>query len=138
MRESNVLREVWLAVSPDTVLFRLNTGKGVVSGGGKIQWLQDGTAMVPFARPISLGFGMPNGDALVGASDLIGWTVITVTPEMIGKTLAVFTAIETKATSGGNKRDAQKQFIANVRRAGGLAGFASNPEQAVEIIKGAV
>ena len=138
MRESNVLREVWLAVSPDTVLFRLNTGKGIVSGGGKIQWLQDGTALVPFARPISLGFGMPNGDALVGASDLIGWTVVTVTQEMVGKRLAVLTAVETKASGGGHKRDAQKVFIENVKRAGGLAGFASSPDQALEIIKGAV
>lgn len=136
MRESNVLREVWLAVSPDTVLFRLNTGKGIVSNVGKVHWRQDGSALVEAARPISLGFGMPNGDPLVGAGDLIGWTVVTVTPDMVGKRLAVFTAIETKNSKGGRKRDAQKVFVGNVLKAGGLAGFASNPEEAKQIVKG--
>ena len=31
-----------------------------------------------------------------GSSDLIGWTPITITPDMIGKKIAVFTAIEVK------------------------------------------
>ena len=41
------------------------------------------------ARPLEAGMG-------VGSSDLIGVTRITVTPEMVGKTVAVFTAVEVK------------------------------------------
>lgn len=133
MRESNVLRDVWRSLT-GCALFRVNTGKAVVSGGGKIVWTQDGTALVPLARPIALGFQMANGDALVGTSDLIGWTTITVTPDMIGKRLAIFTAIETKESGGGNKRTAQKQFIANVLAAGGYAGFAQSVDAARAII----
>jgi hypothetical protein len=135
MRESNVLRDVWRSLT-GCVLFRVNTGKAVVSGGGKIAWLKDGTAVVPLARPIALGFQMANGDALVGTSDLIGWTTVTVTPDMVGERIAVFTAIETKESGGGSKSKDQKQFIANVLAAGGYAGFAPSVDEARAIIKG--
>lgn len=134
MREGNVQRHVWLALSPGTILFRVNTGQAVVSGGGKVRWLQDGTALVPNARPISLGFQMANGKPRTGTSDLIGWTTVTVTPDMVGRKLAVFTAIETKESGGGVKREAQKDFIANVLAAGGFAGFARSVEEARGII----
>lgn len=134
MRESNVLREVWLALSPGTILFRVNTGQAVVSSGGKVRWLQDGSALVPYARPVSLGFQMANGKPRNGTSDLIGWTTMTITPDMVGRRVAVFTAIETKASGGGVKRDAQKDFIANVLAAGGRAGFARSVEEARAII----
>lgn len=54
-----------------------------------------------------------------GSSDLIGWKKIVVTPDMVGKTIAVFSAIEvkygkTKAT------DEQKRFVQNVNDAGGF------------------
>lgn len=56
----------------------------------------------------------------VGSSDLIGWTPVVVTQEMVGKTVAVFTACETKA---GRKQatDEQRQFIDTVTLSGGLA-----------------
>ncbi len=76
-------------------------------------------------RPIRYGLG-------VGSSDLIGWTPIKVTPDMVGKTLAVFTAVEVK-TDRGRPTDAQLNFIEQVLKAGGLAGIARSPEQAVEI-----
>lgn len=133
MRESNVLRDVWRSLTA-CVLFRVNTGKGIVSGGGPVKWLPDGTVLVPCGRPIALGFQMANGDALSGTSDLIGWTSITITPDMIGKRIAVFTAIETKESGGGSKRTEQKQFIANVLAAGGYAGFARSVEEARAII----
>lgn len=136
MRESNVLREVWRALSPASILFRVNTGQAVISSGGKVKWLQDGSALVPFARPISLGFQMANGKPLVGTSDLIGWTMVTITPDMIGQRVAVFTAIETKESGGGVRREKQKQFVANVTAAGGYAGFARNVVEARSLIKG--
>lgn len=67
-----------------------------------------------------------------GASDLIGWTQIEITPEMVGKTIAVFTAVEVK-TARGSVSDDQQHFIDVVQRAGGIAGVARSEEDAGQI-----
>jgi hypothetical protein len=55
-----------------------------------------------------------------GSSDLIGWTSIEITPDMLGKKLAVFSAIEVK-TETGKLSPEQKIFLENVKNAGGIA-----------------
>jgi hypothetical protein len=55
-----------------------------------------------------------------GSSDLIGWTSIEITEEMIGKKLAIFTALEIK-TETGKVSPEQKVFLENVKNAGGIA-----------------
>ena len=55
-----------------------------------------------------------------GSSDLIGWKTITVTPEMIGQKIAVFTAIEVKSKCG-RISEKQQNFIDRVKEAGGIA-----------------
>lgn len=62
-----------------------------------------------------------------GGSDLIGWTPVTVTPDMIGRQLAVFTAIEVKGPRS-KVTEAQQRFIDAVRKAGGFAGIARSVE----------
>lgn len=61
-----------------------------------------------------------------GSSDLIGWTPITITPEMVGKKIAVFTAVEVKKNKFGKYRatEDQKRFISAVQANGGMAGVA--------------
>ena len=54
-----------------------------------------------------------------GASDLIGWTTYVITPEMVGRSVAVFTAIEVKSDKG-SVSEAQGDFIAAVKDAGGI------------------
>lgn len=132
MRESNVLRSVWLAAGRACTLFRVNTGKAWVSGAGKVTRLADGSVIVPAARPVALGFGMPDGAPLVGASDLCGWKTVIVTSEMVGKPVAVFCAVECK-TETGKVRPEQVQFIKNVQRAGGIAGFVRCAEDVSEL-----
>lgn len=67
-----------------------------------------------------------------GASDLIGATPVTITPEMVGCTFAIFTAVEvkkpgwTKPTDDREKE--QEQFINNVNRMGGIGFFLTEPE----------
>jgi hypothetical protein len=134
MRESNVLRSAWLALSGLTTLFRVNTGKGWVGTGGAPQRLTNGSVVLPNARPIALGFADPSGNAIEGTSDLIGWTSIDITPDMVGRRVAVFTAIETKATGGGHKRESQKNFIARLIEGGGIAGFADSADAAKAIV----
>lgn len=138
MREGTVQRAIWLALAQLSRLFRINTGQAWMSGLGQrgVQHLKDGSVVIHAARPVALGLGMPNGKPLVGASDLQGWSSIVITPEMVGCTVAVFTAIECKESGGGRKSDDQRNFIDQVRLAGGIAGFASSAEEAVSIVSG--
>jgi hypothetical protein len=72
-----------------------------------------------------------------GGSDEIGWTTVIITPEMVGKKLAVFTAIEVKSETGRASAD-QKLFIGSVQRGGGIAGIARSAEDYREIISKAL
>lgn len=94
-------------------LFRNNVGNGWV---GKIK--QKSAEFIVLLYPRVLHAGL-----CTGSSDLIGWTPVVITPEMIGKTVAIFTAIETKV-DGRKTTDEQDKFIAAVLRNGGLAGVA--------------
>ena len=71
-----------------------------------------------------------------GSSDLIGWTPITVTPDMVGKKIAVFTAIEVKLNKNGKYKatDDQKRFISAVLNNGGYAGVADCKKDLEDII----
>lgn len=101
-----------------TRLFRINSGMGWV---GKI--LSRTKDMIVLDNP------RPFHGAPAGSSDLIGWHSITVTPDMVGRRLAVFVAVEVK-TRTGRERTEQQRFVDAVRRSGGVALFARD-EQAV-------
>lgn len=134
MRESDVLRHIWLAVASRATLFRLNTGKAWVSGGGPVRRLTDGSVVVPFARPIALGLSKPNGDPVLGAYDLIGFTPVVITPDMVGKKVAVLTCIDAKNSDGGKVSNDQDHFGNVIRDAGGIAGIAHTPAVAQSLI----
>lgn len=105
------------------VVFRNNSGFGFI---GKVvqQDRISGKVVLKDARPVRFGVG-PNGK---GGSDLIGWTSVPITPEMVGKNIAVFTAIETKSEKG-KAREEQAKFIAAVRSAGGIAVIAKTVDE---------
>jgi len=76
----------------------------------------------------------------VKSSDLIGFTKVVITPDMVGKTVAIFTAIEVKKeawTSDPNdKREkAQNNFIKWIVNNGGYAGFANGIESLKRILR---
>ena len=75
------------------------------------------------------------GLSIKGSSDLIGWTSVTITPDMVGQTVAIYTAIEVK-TPKGRVSPEQQHFIDMVNKAGGRAGIARSPEEAVMIALG--
>ena len=68
-----------------------------------------------------------------GASDLIGWTAVEVTPEMVGRTLAVFTSVEVKFGKGQATED-QQGWLDAVTADGGIACVARSPEDAREAV----
>jgi len=111
MTESSLMRRIMLAVAKTTVLFRNQCGF----------YVQDG-------RPIRYGIANPGG------ADLIGWTSLEVTPEMVGKRIAVITALEVKTEKGRPTPD-QLRFIEAVRRAGGIAEIVRSEEQAKDVVK---
>lgn len=132
--ENNVQRASWLAVADTSVMFRINTGQAWVSGGGPAQRRTDGSVLLPFGRPIALGLAYVTGKSVTGASDLGGYTEMTITSEMVGKKVAVATFIELKKTKGGARSAEQIQFVDTIAQAGGIAGFANSPEAAKKII----
>lgn len=108
MKEANILVRIRIALSEMGVrVFRNQVGRYMLSDG---RYLQSGLVK--------------------GASDLIGWTSITITPEMIGRKVAVFTAVEVKGPKGQVTAD-QHIFLDNVRQAGGIAVVAHSEAEAV-------
>lgn len=69
-----------------------------------------------------------------GSADWIGWQSIVVTPEHVGKRLAVFVGIEAKRAEGGTLQPNQREFIRALSEAGGIAGVARNAEDAERIL----
>lgn len=80
-------------------------------------------------------------NAVVKSSDIISVVPVTITPEMVGRTVGVFTAIECKRpgwhlTPGDKRGQAQQKFIDIVVSAGGMGGFATGPDDVSAIISG--
>jgi hypothetical protein len=69
----------------------------------------------------------------VGSSDLIGFKTITVTPEMVGQKVAIFTAIEVK-TEKGKVSPEQSKFIEIVRSFGGIGAVVRSVDDAVSVL----
>ena len=69
-----------------------------------------------------------------GSPDLIGYTVIKITPAMVGQKLAVFTGIEVKTTKGV-VADHQNSFIENLKNVGAIAGIARSCQDSYDLIK---
>ena len=70
-----------------------------------------------------------------GSSDLIGYTEVKITPAMVGKKVAVFTAIEVKKPKGRPTPE-QAEFIACTESSGGLAMVASSVDTVIQRVKG--
>ena len=69
-----------------------------------------------------------------GSADLIGWRTITVTADMVGQRLAVFTSIEVKTPTGRVRPD-QTAWLGAVQAAGGIAGIARSVPDALQLVE---
>ena len=117
--ESPVMRAGWLRlVEAGAKIWRNNVGRAI----------QGKRHVVKASGPVSLNFG----DIVIkapryvrfglceGSSDLIGYLPVTVTPDMVGRKLAVFVAAEAKSTTG-KETDHQADYLRTVREDGGIA-----------------
>lgn len=113
-------------------LFRNNVGQGYQF----VARPPDGWKPPPFLAPFN--YGLP-----AGSGDLVGWTRVTITPEMVGQTLAVFASIEVKDPTWrstpsfeSSKRGlAQAAWAKAVNDAGGRAGRAQSIDEAMAILR---
>ena len=112
--EQHIQQHIRLACSTGPVrLFRNNTGV-----------LRDANG-----RPVQFGL-------CKGSADLIGWTTRTITADMVGQQVAVFTSIEVKALTG-RLRPEQRQWLEVVAGAGGIAGVARSVADAEALLRDA-
>jgi hypothetical protein len=127
MKESNLMKTIQLALGklPHVKLFRNNVAMAWVGESRAING--SGNRLVIDARPLHAGL-------CEGSSDLIGWTEITITPEMVGRKIARFTAIEVK-TDTGRATQAQRNFLEKVAQSGGIALLCKSPDAAVGFIE---
>lgn len=86
---------------------------------------------------VPVRYGLGNDSAKINkrlkSSDLIGITPIVVTPEMVGATVGIFTAIEVKRSSwkwrATQEEIAQNNYIELVIRNGGIGAFINDVDQ---------
>lgn len=107
--------------------------------------LRNNSGCLPDMTGRTVRFGLGNiskkHNDNIKSSDLVGITKVTITKEMIGKTLGVFTAIEVKKEGWNvdkkfDKREqAQHNFINWVRGNGGFASFCSDINELKDILK---
>ena len=128
-KEKSLLNDILLqAGSLKAILFRNNIA---FSWAGRV--VKD--RPTPNGRNVELVDARPIKSGLVkGSSDLVGWTEVEITQEMIGRKVAVFTAIEAKTPSMRVSK-AQTNFIRRLTDAGGIAGIARSAEDAAKLIQ---
>src|SRR3990172_816056 len=113
MTEADIMRAIQIEVSKHNCrLFRNNCGQAITASGNIIR------------------FGLANP----GGSDLIGWTPVLITQDMVGSRVCIFTAIEVKRP---RKKPTQSQadFIEAVKKAGGIALVACSVEEVLSVLK---
>jgi hypothetical protein len=109
------------------VLWRNNVGAFKSSNG---QWVR---------------YGLANDSKQMNkelkSSDLVGWTPVTITPEMVGYTIPVFTSIEVKeeglcstAKMNTDHVKAQQKWCDGITNTGGIAGIVDSSDMATELL----
>ena len=127
MSESPHLRKLLLVLSGvGARVFRNQVGNGWF---GKLVRHENGTAVIANAKMVTCGL-------TTGSSDIVGWTPIVVTADMVGSRIAIFTAIEAKVDAAVTEE--QRNFLRAVSDAGGIALVVRNEgaiPAAVEMVR---
>lgn len=129
MKENEVWKRSLLRAGqlyPTARLFRNNVGSGWTGPGfnlrpGQVYTAKGGERVISVPRPVEFGLTKGSGDG-------IGWRTITITPDMVGRRIAVFTSLETKAGRGRATKE-QINWCNQVNSAGGIALVINDPDQ---------
>jgi hypothetical protein len=104
-------------------IFRNNVGQGWIGHGA-----HTGTSIfIENPRPLHAGLCKGSGDG-------IGWHTIEITPDMVGKRVAVFLSVETKAQRGRATSE-QINWDSQVRAAGGISVIAKSVDDVTLAIR---
>lgn len=120
-----------ISAIPGVRIFRNNvgkcwTGRSVVINTRRQIWVNPGDVIIENGRFFHAGL-------CVGSSDLIGFKSETITPEMVGRKIAIFTAAEIKTETGRVSKE-QTAFINMVNQFGGIGFVAKNEEEAINFL----
>ncbi len=88
---------------------------------------QVGTGTTPDGRFIRYGLH-------VGSPDLVGWRRTVITPDMVGRTVAVAVGIEIKSQHGRVSPD-QARFLSHMQQFGAIAGVARSVQDVARLIE---
>ena len=102
----------------DVRLYRNNVGMAYAGRAER----EGGAVYIAHASTVRYGLE-------VGSADLIGYRMVTITPDMVGRKLAVFASVECKDDKGRAKPE-QEAWLAQIKAAGGLACIARSVEEA--------
>jgi hypothetical protein len=108
-KENIKIKQILSELKPNERLFRVNSG---MAWAGKV--------VNKIKNKIVLENPRPFYGTIKGTPDLIGFTSIEITKEMIGQQIAVFTAIEVKTKNVITSHE-QNNFIKMVQDLGGIA-----------------
>lgn len=126
----NVIRN---ALAGRCLLFRANVGKAYTSNDVVKVPRQMPVVMGP--RDVLLKNARPFDTGLPpGFSDLFGLVSVEITPDMVGKKVAIFTGLEVK--DGARVSPLQRNFINAVNDNGGRAGVVRSVDDAEKLVFG--
>lgn len=102
-------------------------------------WRNNSGAMInETGRLVRFGLGHVSNNDTFKSSDLIGFTMVEVTAEMVGTKIPVFTAIEVKNSkwkyTETDREVAQKKFMDVIKTNKGIASFVNSVEGYVQTI----
>lgn len=126
MNETPILKTIMLKLGmlPNVRIFRNNVGMGWAGSSTK----KGNLVIISNARPLHAGL-------CEGSSDLIGWKTVEITPDMVGRKVAIFTALEVKKPHGGRTSKEQMNFLSVVHEAGGIAGRVTSEDEALKVLR---
>lgn len=116
--EKRIEQEIQLAAAEeDSVIWKNNVGSAY---RGKLAKFKNQKILTSIQL---VRFGLGN---IKGSSDQIGLTQVEITPEMVGRKIAVFTAVEVKRDKFGayGATDEQRDYLKMVKKMGGIACLA--------------
>lgn len=120
-QETDILNRWLIKYSRWGRLFRNNCGAAWAGVIVKM-WNEGGEEWVTLRKAYRIPFGL-----IKGSGDYVGWHTMIITPEMVGKKVAVFASVEGKSKDGVLEPD-QRKWMDAVRAAGGIAFMVRDPE----------